>query len=130
MAEYIDDYDDEGNPIRIKVTKALLRTRIDDLEDRLATQRGATTVNRARAEKAENRLKAIEFGELLADAIGEGPTPFVVQAALDITQDYVDVSIDAMRQVLPGTRTARLTVEYQGDPAVLERLGKCLMEAR
>jgi hypothetical protein len=130
MNEYEIDFDDDGNEVRVKVTKALLKQRLESANEQLAIARQQRQEAWVKATAAENRAAAMEFGNRLGAAIGELPVPFAVQAALSIDHGTVDVShgFDAYPRRIPTMIQARLDVEFRGESEALKRLGEALVQ--
>lgn len=128
MIEYEDDYDDEGNPIRVKITKAVLKQRLADVTGQLAAARSEQRTTWAKARAAENRLAAMAFGQRLAEAIGEHATPYAVSATLNVDHDTVEVGFGAIPMRVPSAISARLDVVLHGEPEALKRIGQALVQ--
>jgi hypothetical protein len=128
MNDYEDDYDDDGNTIRVKITKAVLKQRLAAANEQLAAARQQRTEAWAKATAAENRAAAWEFGHRLGAAIGDQRTPFAVQASLNVDHDTVDVGMGAWPMRVPGAVSAHLHVEFHGEPEALRRLGEALVQ--
>ena len=128
MNDYEDDYDDDGNPIRVKITKAVLKSRLASTQKQLDDVRTRWREDRALALAAQNKVAAREFGDMIAAAIGDSPTPIVGAAALNVDHDTVEVGWDLALMRVPGAVTARLDVEFHGEPQALQRLGQALVQ--
>lgn len=109
-------------------TKKRLKQEIDDLGNQVIAAQARANKAREEADKAEKRLKSMQLGVAIGEAIGEGwiaCSNFTIQQDRSYSSHYGYDSVFALKIVNPMTFSA--TVDLIGDPNSLMRFGNVLM---
>lgn len=128
--DYEYDWDDDGNEIKIRITRDMLKARL------AAAEKRATVANR-QASEAQHAVRAMKrrmdnayWCDKLKTVLDDG---FMVatDARLEVKADYMDVTgmFDSGAVNIPGAATAYLHVTFAGDEALV-RFGNFLKEQR
>lgn len=126
--DYEIDYDDDGNEVRIKVTKAMLRDRLAHANVQRQELYDSLRRSQDQARSAQRRIDNIYWGQRVAAALDDGQI-YATSANIDVQSSYMDMTFDSglAGAVLPGQVSASLNVTFVGDPNALKRLGEFLL---
>jgi hypothetical protein len=128
--DYEYDYDDDGNEIRIRITREMLKARLKAAE--VSREKAIKDSVKARQQLAamKRRQDNAYWCDRLKTVLDDGRI-YTTNASVEVKTDYMDVTgmFESGAVSIPGAATAYLHVTFTGDEALV-RFGNFLKETR
>lgn len=120
MSDYETGYDDDGNEILIKVTKSMLKERLETQKKTIEELSKSLSHKTRELRSAYKRADNADWCDRLKEVLGEGwitATDINVQ----VSSSYMDVttSWDAYSVQIPSSPIPTVSVVFTGDEAVV-----------
>lgn len=128
--DYEYDWDDDGNEIKTRITRDMLKQRLAAAEKRVESANRENAKAQREMRSMKQRQDNAYWCDKLKTVLDDG-TLIATDARFETKTEFVDVSSmrGMFRESMPGSAQAFLHVTFTGDEAI-SRFGNFLMEQR